>query len=139
MPLNLPTVNACLNGLAFVLLLAGVTAIKAGRRKLHERLMLAAVATSAAFLTCYLYHHWHAGSKKFLGTGWAKTAYYLILFPHIVLAVLMLPPIFRTLYLARRQRFEEHKAIARWTLPVWLYVSLTGVLVYLMLYVWFKA
>ena len=111
---HLPTVNASLNGLAFLLLLGGLAAIKAGRRELHRKLMLSALAASATFLACYLYYHCQVGSKKFLGTGWAKTVYFAILIPHIVLAVAMLPPIFRTLFLAHRERFDEHRRIARW-------------------------
>ena len=135
---HLPTVNAALNGLALLLLLGGWSAIKTGRKQLHKQLMLSALAASATFLACYLYYHYQVGSKKFPGTGWVKGVYFAILVPHILLAVVMLPPIFRTLFLAHRERFDEHRRIARWTLPVWLYVSLTGVLVYLMLYVWYK-
>ena len=133
---HLPAVNASLNALAFALLLAGWAAIKSGRRELHRKLMVSAVATSAAFLACYLVYHWQAGSKKFAGAGWERVVYFAVLIPHILLAVAMLPPILRTLFLAHRERFVEHKRIARWTLPVWLYVSLTGVLVYWMLYHW---
>ena len=135
--MSLPFVNACLNGTAFVLLLAGLAAIKSGNRKLHERLMYAATATSAAFLACYLYYHLVIRTTTpFRHTGWLKTAYLVMLATHVVLAALNVPLILRTLHLARRERFEQHKRWAKVTLPIWLYVSVTGVLVYLCLYVW---
>jgi uncharacterized membrane protein YozB (DUF420 family) len=135
--MNLPLVNACLNGTSFVLLLAGLAAIKAGQRKLHEQIMYAAMTTSAAFLCCYLYYHLVIQTTKpFNHVGLVKTAYLVMLASHVILAMVNVPLVLRTVYLARAERFEEHKRAAKITLPVWLYVSITGVLVYLCLYVW---
>jgi putative membrane protein len=131
---SLPAVNAGLNATAFVLLSLGVAAIKRKRIALHKGLMISAFAVSAAFLACYLVYHYHVGSKKFPGEGVWKAIYLLVLAPHIVLAIAMLPMIALTLIQAFRGRFAEHRAIARWTAPIWLYVSITGVIVYVMLY-----
>lgn len=135
--MTLPLVNACLNGTSFVLLLAGLAAIKSGDRKLHERLMYTAMATSGAFLGCYLYYHLVIQTTMpFRRAGPVKTAYLAMLASHVILAIVNVPLVLRTVYLARAERFEEHKRAAKITLPVWLYVSITGVLVYLCLYVW---
>lgn len=138
--MNLPLLNACLNGTSGVLLLAGLAAIKAGNRDLHERLMLSALAVSAAFLASYLYYHFvvipEVGLTRFHGTGWTRPAYYGMLVTHVILATAVVPLALRTVFLARRERFESHKRWARITFPIWLYVSATGVLVYLVLYVW---
>lgn len=131
---DLPAVNAFLNGSAAVLLASGYAAIRAGRRGLHKRLMLAAASVSAAFLVSYLLYHWHAGSVRFQGTGRARVLYFAILVSHTVLATLNVPLILRALYLALRGRFEEHRRLARWLWPSWMYVSVTGVVVYVMLY-----
>ena len=135
--MNLPLTNAILNGTSFVLLLAGLAAIKSGKRQLHERLMYSATATSALFLACYLYYHLVIQTTTpFRREGLVKTAYLAMLATHVVLAALNVPLILRTLYLARKERWESHKRWAKVTLPIWLYVSITGVLVYLCLYVW---
>jgi len=135
--MTLPLVNAILNGTSFVLLLAGLAAIKAGNRKLHESLMYTAMATSAAFLACYLYYHLVIRTTMpFNRTGAIKTAYLVMLASHVLLAMVNVPLVLRTVFLARRERWEEHKRWAKVTLPVWLYVSITGVVVYLCLYVW---
>ncbi len=135
--MSLPLVNACLNGTSFVLLCAGLAAIKSGKRQLHERIMYTAMATSAAFLGCYLYYHLVIRTTMpFNRVGLVKTAYLVMLASHVVLAIVNVPLVLRTVYLARHERFEEHKRAAKITLPVWLYVSITGVLVYLCLYVW---
>ena len=135
--MSLPLVNACLNGASFVLLLAGLAAIKAGKRKLHEQVMYTAMATSAAFLGCYLYYHLVIRTTMpFNRGGVVKTAYLAMLASHVILAIVNVPLVLRTVHLARAERFEEHKRAAKITLPVWLYVSITGVLVYLCLYVW---
>ncbi len=135
--MSLPLVNACLNGTSFILLLAGLAAIKSGKRELHERIMYTAMATSAAFLACYLYYHLVIRTTMpFNRTGALKTAYLAMLASHVILAMVNVPLVVRTVYLARRERWEEHKRSAKITLPVWLYVSITGVLVYLCLYVW---
>ena len=99
--------------------------------------MIAAFITSAIFLTSYLIYHFHVPSKKFPDLGWIKTVYFLILFPHILLAIVMVPMILKTFWHAFREEWDQHKKIARITFPIWIYVSFTGVLVYLMLYQWF--
>jgi len=138
--MSLPLLNACLNGTSAVLLCVGLAAIKRGDRKLHERLMYAAFAASMAFLASYLYYHFvvipKVGVTKYNGEGWLKNGYYLMLASHVLLAIVNLPLTIRTLYLARRERWEAHKRSAKLTFPIWLYVSVTGVLVYLVLYVW---
>lgn len=134
---DLPTLNASLNSVSFVLLLCGFFAIKKGRRELHIKLMTGALIVSAAFLTSYLIYHFHVPSKKFPDLGWIKTVYLLILFPHIILATVMVPMILKTFWHAWRGEWDKHKKIARITFPIWLYVSVTGVVVYLMLYRWF--
>ena len=135
--MNLPLVNACLNATSFVLLLAGLAAIKAGQRKLHERIMYAAMAASAVFLACYVYYHVAIQTTTpFRREGPVKTAYLAMLASHVILAMVNVPLVLRTVFLARRERWEQHKRWAKVTLPVWLYVSITGVLVYLCLYVW---
>lgn len=135
--MNFPLLNACLNGTAAVLLVAGFVAIKRGRRELHERLMYAAFATSAAFLACYLYYHFaiaRGSPTRFNGQGLSRAAYLALLGSHTLLAVVNLPMILRTIWLARRERWDAHRRLAKWTFPVWLYVSVTGVLVYVVLY-----
>ncbi len=136
-----PALHAVLNGTAATLLVLGWMAIK-GRRPLaaeprpglHKGLMLAAVAVSAAFLASYLDYHSRVGSKEFWGTGWIRGVYLAVLVPHIVLATLMVPFIVTLLIQAFRGRLDSHRRLARWTLPIWLYVSVSGVAVYLMLY-----
>jgi putative membrane protein len=130
----LPAVNAALNGTCTVLLVAGFVAIRRGRRELHRALMLGAVSASALFLASYLTRVALTGTHRFPGSGWAKALYLAILASHTVLAALAAPMALRTLFLALRERFPEHRRIARWTLPIWLYVSVTGVIVYLALY-----
>ncbi|MBK7645217.1 MAG: DUF420 domain-containing protein [Planctomycetes bacterium] len=135
--MNLPLTNAILNGTTVVLLLAGLAAIKSGNRKQHERLMYSAMATSAAFLGCYLYYHFVIQlTVPFNRVGPLKTAYLVMLASHVLLAMVNVPLVLRTLFLARRERWEQHKRWAKLTMPIWLYVSVTGVLVYLCLYVW---
>ena len=130
----LPTLNAVLNSLSFVLLMMGYRFIRQGDQERHKKTMLAAVTTSALFLTSYLIYHWQVGSVKFAGEGLVRTLYFLILIPHVVLAAAMVPFILSLLYRAFRGEFLQHKRLAKPTLAVWLYVSITGVLVYLMLY-----
>lgn len=134
---DLPVVNASLNSVATVLLVAGFICIKSKRAKAHIVCMCSALVVSAAFLACYLYYHYKVGHVGFAGTGGIKTFYLLLLATHIILAVVNLPMIIMTVIPALRQRFDRHKRIARWTLPVWLYVSVTGVIVYLMCYQWY--
>ncbi|MFL5785914.1 MAG: DUF420 domain-containing protein [Bacteriovoracaceae bacterium] len=134
---DLPSLNASLNSVAAVLLLSGYIAIKKNKRDLHRNLMIAALFVSAAFLTSYLYYHAHVPSKKFPDLGIIKTIYLLILIPHIILAAVMVPMILKTFWHAYKQEWEKHKKIARLTFPVWMYVSVTGVIVYFMLYRWY--
>ena len=137
MNLHLPAVNAALNGTAAVLLVLGLAAIKAGRRERHRKLMLAAFAVSAAFLACYLYYHVvvaRGHPTSFNATGWARRAYLALLLTHTVLAAVNLPMVLRTLWLAYKERWDAHRRLARWTFPIWLYVSVTGVVVYVVLY-----
>ncbi len=130
----LPTVNAALNGTSAILLSSGWIAIRRGRRDVHRALMIAAVATSAVFLASYLTRVALTGTHRFPGGGPLRAAYLAILATHTLLAAAAAPMIVRTLYLSLRGRFADHRRIARWTFPVWLYVSVTGVVVYLMLY-----
>lgn len=130
----LPSVNAALNFSAFVLLLLGFRAIRRGDRARHRALMLAAVSASALFLVGYLTRMALTGTHRFPGEGALRAAYLAILLSHTVLAALAGPLVLRTLFLALKGRFPEHRRIARLTFPVWVYVSVTGVVVYAMLY-----
>ena len=131
---DLPAVNATLNATAAILLVCGYLMIRQRRIETHRKFMLAAFATSALFLVSYLIYHANVGSRPFLGQGAIRTVYFTILITHVVLAAAILPLAVITLTYALRARFERHVPIARWTLPIWLYVSVTGVIVYLMLY-----
>lgn len=131
---SLPALNAALNSASALLLAAGYLFIRSGKITAHRRCMLAALATSTLFLTSYLIYHYHVGSVPFTGQGWTRRLYFTILISHTSLAVTIVPLVLITLYRALRSRFERHKRIARWTLPLWLYVSVTGVIVYGMLY-----
>ena len=133
-PPPLATANACLNTIAFILLLLGWRAIKKGDRDLHKKLMFAALGTSAVFLTCYLIHHYQVGSVPFQGEGFIRTVYFIVLVPHIILAAVMTPAIIVMVVFAMMGKFEKHKKLARWVWPTWMYVSVTGVIVYVMLY-----
>ena len=135
--MHLPAVNATLNGLAAILLVAGLIAIKRGQRDRHAWIMRAAFVVSAAFLACYLYYHFaiaRGRPTKFNGTGAARIGYFALLLSHTILAVVNLPMVLRVLWLAHKERWVDHKRLAKWTFPIWLYVSVTGVLVYLVLY-----
>lgn len=131
---DLPTLNAALNGIAAVLLVTAFVLIRQGRREAHKRVMLAAFSTSVLFLISYLTYHAQVGSVPYQRTGPIRTVYFTILLTHTVLAAAV--PILAVVTLRRglKGAFVRHKAIARWTLPIWLYVSVTGVVVYLMLY-----
>jgi uncharacterized membrane protein YozB (DUF420 family) len=131
---HLPLLNACLNALSACLLTVGYVAIRRGNRIAHQRCMVSAVATSTLFLISYLVYHALVGSTRFTGQGWIRPVYFAILISHTVLATAIVPLVLGTVYLAWRQRFEQHRRLARWTFPLWLYVSLTGVLIYLLLY-----
>ena len=131
---SLPLVNAILNGIAAILLVIGYVCIRRGRRDAHRLAMLAAFGTSVLFLTSYVIYHAHAGSRPFTGQGPVRIVYFAILISHVVLAAMIPPLAGLTLWRAFRERFDRHVRIARWTLPLWLYVSVTGVVVYVMLY-----
>lgn len=131
---DLPAVNAALNATAATLLTAGYVLIRQGRREAHKRCMLGALAASAVFLACYVVYHLEVGSKPYPGTGALRTVYLLILASHVILAVTILPLALITTTRALRDQFDRHVRVARWTFPLWLYVSVTGVVIYLMLY-----
>ena len=130
----LPAWNATLNATSVCLLVAGYLCIRAKKMVPHIICMLAALGVSLVFLASYLVYHAHVGSVRFPGTGWIRPVYFAILTSHTVLAIVIVPLVLRTLVLAGRRRLAEHVALARWTLPLWLYVSVTGVVVYWMLY-----
>lgn len=131
---DLPAVNATLNGLAAVLLIAGWAFIKRGNIAAHRASMVLAVLTSAIFLASYMTYHTVHGSTPFPGAGVWRTIYFAVLVPHVILAIVMVPMILIVLNRALRGQFERHKRLARITLPIWIYVSVTGVLIYVMLY-----
>ena len=131
---DLPAVNASLNGVAALFLIVGYLVIRRRQIAAHRASMLAAVTASALFLTPYVVYHANAGSRPFAGTGPVRVVYFFILLTHIVLAAAIVPMVLMTLARALGRRFERHAAIARRTLPLWLYVSVTGVVIYLMLY-----
>lgn len=137
---DLPAVNATLNALSAVFLTAGFVFIKRGNKIAHRNCMISAFATSVVFLLCYLTYHGylavvlHKGPTRFLNPAWFRPIYLTLLGTHTILAVVIVPLILRTLWLAKNERFETHKRIARWTWPLWMYVSITGVMVYFLLY-----
>ena len=130
----LPTLNAILNATSAVCVVSGFLFIRRGRINAHRACMIAALIASALFLVSYLYYHAQVGSVPFRGQGWIRPVYFTILISHTVLAVVIVPLVLITLTRALRGRFDRHKQIARWTFPLWLYVSITGVIVYLLLY-----
>ena len=134
-----PAINATLNGTSAVLLIVGRNLIKRGRMAAHRAVMITALVSSTLFLISYIYYHAHVGSVHFQGQGWSRPVYFTILTSHTILAVVIVPMVIITLSRALRRRFDRHRAIARWTFPLWLYVSITGVIVYFMLYHWFAA
>jgi len=131
---DLPTVNAILNSLCTVLLLTGFGFIRARRIVAHRRCMWAALTTSVLFLVSYLTYHAQVGSIRFTAPGWIRPVYFTILLSHTILAVAIVPMVLLTLRRALREQFDRHRKLARWTLPVWLYVSVTGVVIYVLLY-----
>ena len=130
---QLPALNALLNGTTTLLLIAGYIAIKKRLITIHIRLMSGAVATSALFLTSYLFYHYYHGHTVFQETGWIRPLYFTLLISHILLSVVQVPLIGLTLLAALKKEYSQHKRLARWTLPIWLYVSVTGVAVFLFL------
>jgi uncharacterized membrane protein YozB (DUF420 family) len=129
-----PALNATLNGASAVLLTTGRVMIARRQIQLHRACMIAAVATSSVFLASYLYYHAHVGSVHFPGTGLARPVYFTILISHTLLAVAVVPLVLLSLTNGLKSRFDRHRRISRWTFPIWLYVSVTGVVVYIMLY-----
>ncbi len=130
----LPVVNAVLNGTSAGLLTAGYLFIRQRKVTAHKTCMLTAFGVSSLFLISYLIYHYHAGSRPFAGDGWIRGVYFTLLISHLVLAALIVPFALTTIYRAWQGQFARHMRIARWTLPLWLYVSVTGVIVYWMLY-----
>ncbi len=131
---QLPSLNAALNSLSAVFLLAGFLFIKSGHRDAHRACMLTAFGCSTLFLVSYLIYHYRVGSVPFKGQGWIRPIYFAILLTHTILAVTVVPLALVTLRRAWRENFSAHRRVARWTFPIWLYVSVTGVIVYWMLY-----
>jgi uncharacterized membrane protein YozB (DUF420 family) len=131
---DLPAVNATLNGISGILLVIAYLLIRARRIEQHRRVMLAAFTTSSLFLVCYVVYHAQVGSVRFTRQGFVRPLYYSILITHVVLAIATVPLAIMTLSRGLKARYARHRAIARWTLPIWLYVSVTGVLVYVLLY-----
>lgn len=135
---DLPAVDASLNALSTVFICLGWWFISRERKTPHIAMMICALTTSTAFLTCYLIYHFSVRTvTKFTAVGFVRPAYYTLLISHILLAFVTLPLVIMTVIPAVRARFDKHRRIAKWTMPIWLYVSVTGVLVYLMLYKWF--
>lgn len=131
---DLPALNASLNAASFLLLVTGYYFIKTKQWRKHRACMLAALVMSGLFLTSYVIYHAQVGSVPFQKTGWIRTVYFAVLIPHVILAALMVPPVIVTVSRGLSGKYDKHRRIARWTLPVWLYVSITGVIVYVMLY-----
>ena len=131
---DLPALNATLNGISGILLVTGYVFIRRKQWRAHRACMISAVVMSALFLTSYVIYHAQVGSVPFKGTGWIRTVYFAVLIPHVILAAAMVPPVLITVSRGLSGRYDKHRRIARWTLPVWLFVSVTGVIVYLMLY-----
>ena len=131
---DLPALNATLNGISALLLTTGYVLIRRGRVVLHKRCMIAALVSSSLFLTSYVVYHLHTGSRPFPGQGVIRVIYFAILLTHVVLAAAIVPLALITATRGLRSQFDRHARIARWTLPLWMYVSVTGVVIYLMLY-----
>jgi uncharacterized membrane protein YozB (DUF420 family) len=126
--------NATLNGVSAVLLVCGYAAICSGKIAVHKAFMISAFAVSSVFLVSYLIYHYRVGHVVFQGQGWIRSVYFVLLTSHTILAIVIVPMILVTLRRAWLERFDRHRIIARWTLPLWFYVSVTGVIVYLMVY-----
>ena len=131
---DLPALNAALNATASLLLLTGYVFIRRGDWRRHRACMIAALVVSGLFLTSYVIYHLQVGSVPFRKTGWIRTVYFAVLIPHVILAAAITPMVVVTVSRGLAARYDKHRRIARWTLPLWLYVSVTGVIVYLMLY-----
>jgi len=135
---SLPAVNASLNAASAVFLFAGYLFIRRGKITAHRACMITAFTCSTIFLLCYVYFHLNAGIIRFGGQGWIRPVYFTLLTSHTILAVVIVPLVLIILSRALRERFDRHRAIARWTLPLWLYVSVTGVIIYWLLYLAYK-
>jgi uncharacterized membrane protein YozB (DUF420 family) len=135
----LPTLNAILNATSGILIIIGYVMIRRGKINAHRACMIGAVTTSIIFLISYLIYHFNVGATKFAGTGWSRPFYFTVLISHTILAVVLAPVVVVTLRRALKGDFKRHRKIARWTFPMWIYVSITGVLVYFMLYHWFPS
>ena len=131
---DLPALNAALNATSFILLVTGYVFIRRRERRKHKFCMVSALIVSALFLTSYVIYHLQVGSVPFKGTGWIRTVYFAVLIPHVILAAAIVPPVLITASRGLTAKYDTHRRIARWTLPLWLYVSITGVIVYVMLY-----
>jgi uncharacterized membrane protein YozB (DUF420 family) len=134
---ELPSLYTLFNACALLHIILGLVLIKRGQKQAHIASMVIALLFSTAFLGCYLYYHFTVGHVRFAGQGWTRPVYFTLLLTHIPLAVLNLPMIIMTVVPALKQRFDKHRRMARWTVPIWLYVSVTGIIIYLMCYVWF--
>jgi len=134
---DLPVLNASLNACATLFIIGGLIAIHRKKTHVHAAMMATALVISAVFLVSYLIYHYHVGHVRFAGEGMVRPVYFTILITHVILAIANLPMIILTVIPALRQRFDKHKRIAKWTAPIWLYVSITGVIVYVMCYKWY--
>ncbi|MEX2602160.1 MAG: DUF420 domain-containing protein [Balneolaceae bacterium] len=130
---NLPALNALLNSASAILIMTGYSAIRRGNYLLHMRLMMSAFVTSSLFLISYLIYHFYTGHTPFPGEGWIRPAYFTILISHIILSAFVLPLVLTSFYFAWSGKFGTHRRVSKWTLPVWLYVSVTGVLIFFIL------
>lgn len=130
----LPALNACLNALSFTFLVLGFVAIRRGNQTKHRKLMIGAFAASTVFLVFYLLRFYLTGTTRFERDDWTRGLYFFVLFTHMPLAMVVVPMVLRALWLAYKRRFAEHRRVTRWLYPMWAYVSVTGVLVYLLLY-----
>ncbi len=135
----LPTINAILNATSGVLIIIGYVMIRRGKVNAHRACMIGAVSASVIFLISYIIYHFNVGATRFAGTGWTRPFYFTVLISHTILAVVLAPVVVVTLRRALKGDFTRHLKIARWTFPIWVYVSITGVLVYFMLYHWFPS
>ena len=133
--MDLPTINASLNLLCTIFLILGYIQVKKGNKDVHKKLMISALISSAAFLICYLIYHAHVGSVPYPHFNWTRPVYFAVLIPHIILAAIMSPFILLAVWFAFREKYDTHRKIVRWLWPVWMYVSVSGVAIYLMLYV----
>lgn len=135
----LPTLNAILNATSGILIIIGYVMIRRGKVNAHRACMIGAVTASIIFLISYIIYHFNVGATRFAGTGWSRPFYFTVLISHTILAVVLAPVVVVTLRRALKGDFKRHLKIARWTFPMWVYVSITGVIVYFMLYHWFPS